>query len=278
MSLRRCWLRENEQIEDQLRSGNYRFSLMSRVMLKTGDEADLWSARDGLVLKALALVLGEHLPVSRRCTHLKGNGGAKYAVRQVSDHLPDNHYVLRTDVKSYDASIDHLLLLNRLAVHIRDRRVLNLIGQYLRRTSERGGSFWDYEKGISRCTSGDGSGGPRAGFGQVYTVMGSAKKRPPRGGLFEILSVGSSGVRQCWLRTTTICHEANYRKSKKGGHPAGGLRNTRCEIPCETQRIREKQSGSGRYRRIDTIGRNRAAGEQRGVINEPEGKLKFRGV
>jgi RNA-directed DNA polymerase len=27
--------------------------------------------------------------------------------------------------------------------------VVNLIGQYLRRTSERGGSFWDYEKGIS---------------------------------------------------------------------------------------------------------------------------------
>jgi hypothetical protein len=36
-----------------------------------------------------------------------------------------------------------------LAVHINDRRVLNLIGQYLRRTSERGGTFWDYEKGIS---------------------------------------------------------------------------------------------------------------------------------
>jgi hypothetical protein len=47
------------------------------------------------------------------------------------------------------ASIDHLLLLDQLAVHIKDRRVLNLIGQYLRRTSERGGSFWDYEKGIS---------------------------------------------------------------------------------------------------------------------------------
>jgi RNA-directed DNA polymerase len=29
------------------------------------------------------------------------------------------------------------------------RRVLNLIGQYLRRASERGRSFWDYEKGIS---------------------------------------------------------------------------------------------------------------------------------
>jgi RNA-directed DNA polymerase len=57
--------------------------------------------------------------------------------------------VLRTDVKSYYASIDHLLLLDQLAVHIKDRRVLNLMGQYLRRTSERGGSFWDYDKGIS---------------------------------------------------------------------------------------------------------------------------------
>jgi RNA-directed DNA polymerase len=55
--------------------------------------------------------------------------------------------VLRTDVKSYDASIDHLLLLDQLAVHTKDRRVLNLMGQYLRRTSERGGSFCDYEKG-----------------------------------------------------------------------------------------------------------------------------------
>ena len=31
-------------------------------------------------------------------------------------------------------------------------RVLNLLGQYLRRTSEWGGAFWDYENGISlRC-------------------------------------------------------------------------------------------------------------------------------
>lgn len=28
------------------------------------------------------------------------------------------------------------------------RRVLNLVGQYLRRTLERGGSFWEYQKGI----------------------------------------------------------------------------------------------------------------------------------
>ena len=77
---------------------------------------------------------------------MKGHGGAKYAVRDVRDHLGDNHFVFRTDVKSYYASIDHLKLLDQVAVYIKDRRVMNLIGQYLRRTSERGGRFWDFEK------------------------------------------------------------------------------------------------------------------------------------
>ncbi len=95
------------------------------------------------------LVLARHLPVSRSCTHVKGHGGAKAAVRRVLARLPGNAFVLRTDVKSYYASIDHHLLLDRLAVHIRDKAVLNLIGQYLRRTAERGGAFFDYDKGIS---------------------------------------------------------------------------------------------------------------------------------
>ena len=121
---------------------------MSRVTLRDGDGADLWSARDALVLKALALVLAKHLAVSQRCTHLKGHGGAKYAVREVRGKLIANRFVLRTDVKSYYASIDHLLL-DKLAVHIKDRRVLNLISQYLKRTSEWGGNFWDFNIGIS---------------------------------------------------------------------------------------------------------------------------------
>jgi hypothetical protein len=46
------------------------------------------------VLKALALVLAKHLPVSPTF-------GAKYAVREVRDHLKSDRFVLRTDVKSY---------------------------------------------------------------------------------------------------------------------------------------------------------------------------------
>lgn len=82
--------------------------------------------------------------------HVKGHGGAKAAVRQVMARVGSDGFVFRTDVKSYYASIDHDLLLDELEKHIADQRVLNLIGQYLRRTSERGGLFYEHERGISR--------------------------------------------------------------------------------------------------------------------------------
>jgi hypothetical protein len=41
----------------------------------------------------------------------QGPWRGKYAVREVRDHLASNRFVLRTDVKSYYASIDHLTLL-----------------------------------------------------------------------------------------------------------------------------------------------------------------------
>lgn len=146
---RRDWVDEKRRLKEALQSGNFRFGLLDRVSKADGSEADLWSARDALVLKALTLVLSQVLPVSAHCTHVKGNGGAKAAVRQVSAALPGNRFVLRTDVKSYYASIDHALLMDRLARRIHDPIILNLLGQYLRRTAERGGSFWDYERGIS---------------------------------------------------------------------------------------------------------------------------------
>ena len=128
--------------------GSYRLGLLSRTTLENGEEVDLFSARDALVLKALALVLGSRLSFSRNCTHLKGNGGGKGAVRRVWRHLKQHRFVIRTDVKSYYASIDHQRLIERLAQVIQDRRVLNLIERYLRRTAEQGGLFWESEGGI----------------------------------------------------------------------------------------------------------------------------------
>jgi Retron-type reverse transcriptase len=76
-------------------------------------------------------------------------GGAKAAVRQVLAQLPQHRFVLKTDVKSYYASIDHVLLQEQLSKHIPDKGVLRLLWHYMRRCAERGGMFYDIQCGIS---------------------------------------------------------------------------------------------------------------------------------
>ena len=105
--MRRHWPGEKRRIQADLLAGDFRFGLLDRITKADGTDIDLWSARDALVLKALTIVLADVLPVSPRCTHVKGHGGAKAAVRQVHHHLATNRFVMRTDVKSYYASIDH---------------------------------------------------------------------------------------------------------------------------------------------------------------------------
>ena len=78
----------------------YEVELLRRVTLRNGEEVDLWSARDAVVMKAVALVLPQHLPLSTRCTHLKGHGGLKHAVREVLKALPQHRFVLKTDVRA----------------------------------------------------------------------------------------------------------------------------------------------------------------------------------
>ena len=82
-----------------LLAGRFRFGLLQRVTKADGTEADLWSARDALVRKALTLVPARVLPVSPCCTHIKGNGGAKAAVRQVSAALAVNQDFARLSVE-----------------------------------------------------------------------------------------------------------------------------------------------------------------------------------
>ena len=140
-------------LRGELLAGRYRLGPLRRVVNRDGDRLDLWAARDAVVLKALALVLGPRLPCSRRCTHLKGHGGSVGARRQVRRALPAHRFVLRTDVREYYASIDHDRLLDRLAEYVRDPRLLRLVGQYLRRCTERGGLFWEARSGLPRGSS-----------------------------------------------------------------------------------------------------------------------------
>ena len=146
---RHNWPEEKAQLRTDLLEGTYQVGLLQRVALVIGEEVDLWSACDSLVMKMLAMALPQYLPLSNHCMHLKGHGGSKDAVRTVMARLSHTPFMLKTDVQSYYASIDHQLLLDRLSAYITDRRVMNLIGQYLLRCAERGGLFWEHKQGIA---------------------------------------------------------------------------------------------------------------------------------
>ena len=68
--------------------------------------------------------------------------------RQITNQLKDNSFVFRSDVKSYYASIDHVLM-EQLHSHINDARVITLIWDYLNRTVQFGGLYRDIKRGIS---------------------------------------------------------------------------------------------------------------------------------
>jgi hypothetical protein len=57
---------------------------------------------------------------------------------------------MRTDVKSYYDSIDHHRLLELRACHVKDRAVLNLLWQSIRRTVTFGGLFEERQRGLPR--------------------------------------------------------------------------------------------------------------------------------
>lgn len=126
------------------------FAPLEVIKIANGETIHLWSARDALVLKCLALYLPSFLSLSFRCTHIKGQGGLKATVANVQRHLPHYRFVMRTDVKGYYASIDHEILLDLLARQIKQRFLLNLLCQYLKRTVHWAGLYRDITRGISR--------------------------------------------------------------------------------------------------------------------------------
>lgn len=99
-------------------------------------------------LRFVARRLEQALPRSTACTHLRGHGGLKGAIRRVRSALPEHGYVCRTDIKSFYASIDHFILLDQLDPYVRNRDVMRTLVQYMRRTVEYGGTLRDITRGI----------------------------------------------------------------------------------------------------------------------------------
>ena len=136
--LRFHWLEEKPRLQREITAQRYWFSPLVSVAQADASVIDVWSARDALVLKAIALVLGERLWVSPACVHVNGHGGAKAAVRAVSRELPRYLYVCRTGVAANYESIEIATLDINLRLHTVGRASTLLSWPSTRRATTRG--------------------------------------------------------------------------------------------------------------------------------------------
>ncbi len=153
--LRRGWNEQSNAVIKEFADGSYLFDVQKKITLSCGETIALWSSRDALVIKVLTAIMQEKLKpfLSKACYHLKGNGGVKGAVRDVTSLLPKYKFSCKTDVKSYYDSIDHFTLLMKLHDYISDRKIINYVCQFLNRCVEWGGLYQEIKRGIPRGAS-----------------------------------------------------------------------------------------------------------------------------
>lgn len=144
------WQDISTKLRQQLCAGSFRFSPLQIYEFHDKTIA-LYSAIDSLVLKAISLVLGEHLQdkLPRECVHLKNHGGLKLTVQQLWEHLPQYKYILKSDIRSFYESIDHQRLIEEIDKLVPDQHFRHLVYKSLPRTETRGGLFFDKDKGIA---------------------------------------------------------------------------------------------------------------------------------
>jgi hypothetical protein len=144
--LRRAWPAARAALQQALQDGTYTFSppRLVTLSLPSKPEPELverWNAQDTIVLGAMAQVLGPRCApsvpsVPKSVTSIRHRGGPKGAVRKVCHHLrhsPGLTRVLRTDVKSYYQSIDHVRLQHVLSDVVREPGMRSLLWQAIDR-------------------------------------------------------------------------------------------------------------------------------------------------
>ncbi|MCI5133078.1 MAG: hypothetical protein D3904_16575, partial [Candidatus Electrothrix sp. EH2] len=145
------WPERKSEFVKEVLSGEYYFSPLQRYCID-GETVTVWAAQDALLLKAMSLVLLDYLePVLPDCcTHPKGKGGVKKAVRRASAEVRPGCFVLRTDVRQYYDSIDHFILYNSLCDLVPDQAFCRLILRSLTTPVIYQGDCRPVDKGLSR--------------------------------------------------------------------------------------------------------------------------------
>jgi RNA-directed DNA polymerase len=110
--------------------GVYQFSPMQTYTF-SNEKIIMWSYRDRLMLSLLLTIIKPLFPhiISKNCLHLKGPAGVKTALGQIQKALDtqDFRYIIRADVSSYYASINHQILIQQVEQKFDDPRLLHYL-------------------------------------------------------------------------------------------------------------------------------------------------------
>ena len=79
--------------------------------------------------QAISQVLLPHIP--RSCTHVRGHGGVKGALRQIQRRMPKARFVARFDIAAYYTSMRHDVIKAQVKEAVLDAHHRKLIADYL---------------------------------------------------------------------------------------------------------------------------------------------------
>ncbi len=127
------------RLKDQIREGRYAPAAVRRVWIPkpSGEERPLGipTVLDRVVQQALAQILGPIFDAgfSDQSYGFRMGRRASDAVERVSEHSQNGYkWGVECDLKSFFDIVNHDLLMHRIGLKVRDKRVLRLIGKYLR--------------------------------------------------------------------------------------------------------------------------------------------------
>lgn len=149
------WTEQKPEIIKQLLAGTYRLSSVSVHRNTYGEYLPRWCAQDAVVLKVISMILSDVVKeeLGGTCYHLKDCGGLKGAVREIEGQLAEHSYVLKSDIASFYASIDHGIVLKHCEEVIKDSRIIQIIQQYLNHLEILDGEYTLVTQGISKGCS-----------------------------------------------------------------------------------------------------------------------------